>query len=130
VISIDLEALLPLHTRCDVVLDYGEALNYESQDILLSIVEAKKTLTLDYGLSICEESSHTISFSHAPKSNDEKKIVVNVVEIPLNETITTEDLVKLIIDIYEYSVNSIEEYSLPVKIDNDNLFSNAALATP
>ncbi|MCC6010201.1 MAG: hypothetical protein LM585_00920 [Fervidicoccaceae archaeon] len=129
-ISIYLEAFLPLHTRCDVVLDYSEALNYESLDILISIVEAKKTLTLDYGLSICEESIHAISFNHAPKSNDEKKIVINGVEIPIKETITTEDLVKLIIDIYEYSINSIEEYSLPVKIDNDNVFGSAALATP
>jgi hypothetical protein len=130
VISLNLEAPLPLHTRCDVVLDYGKALNYESLDILISIVEAKKTLTLDYGLSICEESSHVISFSHTPKSNDEKKIVVNGVEIPIKEIITTEDLVKLIIDIYEYSINSIEEYSLPVKIDNDNVFGSAALVTP
>ena len=129
-ISIYLEAFLPLHTRCDVVLDYSEALNYESLDILISIVEAKKTLTLDYGLSICEESIHAISFNHAPKSNDEKKIVINGVEIPIKETITTEDLVKLIIDIYEYSINSIEGYSLPVKIDNDNVFGSAALATP
>lgn len=126
-ISASLE-LLATHPRCDVLIDYSQALSHDSTDILISIIEAKKTLTLDYGLSICEELSHPIDFISSQASNDEKKIIINGVEVPISKSLTMEDLVKLIIDIYEYSTSAIETYTMPTFINNKYVFGSGALA--
>lgn len=114
---------------CDVLIQYGGLNNEDPVEFYITLIEAKKTIILDYGLSICEErEGGPAAIASPPSDNESGHILVNGVEIPVRSSLTSEDLVKLIIDIYESTGVVHPRFTVPIAVHDNHVFGNGAIA--
>jgi len=98
----DLKAGLPLETAeqrpCDVVVEAPWAAWAGDPGLLATLVEAKKTLALDFGLRVCDDLFrpsapwHTAGFDYT--------ITINGVEVRAGPSMTPDDLARIILEVY------------------------------
>lgn len=112
-----------------MVIEYPLSYDDNSTSFYLSFIEAKKILTLDYGLRVCENTKYMGINESFWTMNQYKKLIINDVDIDISDSLTPEELAKLMIDIYESSNNINNSYEIPINLSNNYLFGDGVLAT-